>query len=639
MKPQLLITLLAIATSCLFAQRPPVDCKKAPMFVVNDSTGASYLHTLIIDNLGGMATLAPLPNSCGNYVNGIGYRLQDRMVYGCQGSDLIQIDGTGTAITLAKLSRDFVAGDVTPDGHYLVAWAINQLLIIDLVSGNYEETYIDFKLPPGMQTFVTTDIAFNPVSGILYGFDAALQRLATIDISTGKVTVEPFVMTDIFTGLPALFFDAFGNLWGIGTYYEEKYLYQLSTFTGAVLSKIPIDYITGGNRSDGCSCPGAFNFQKTAFPDHVSHCGSLDFVFTLSNRTGATQTGIGIEDWIPDGGTIEKIVKNPFGGQILSGIGTDYLLIENMAVPEGVDSLVIRLKLDDVPTGIYKNQATLKNVTIQSTQPENLISDDPRTHALFDSTAFFVDDLQNTLSADARVLCPGDATLLDGTMFGAKNYRWETGAQTPTLLATQSGTYLLEIQTECETGVDTFIVLDGGIQVSLRPDTLIQIGDTIVLQPDITGAGKFFDQLWTSNPEDAHQCKHCAYQAVYPYQKTLYNVLVTNEFGCTATDELIIDVERDLYVPNVFTPDGDGNNDLFLIYAKNQLQVVFFQIFDRWGSLVFERNQIQTNDESNAWNPQGQEKEFPIGVYTWIAEVLYPDGRREPLKGNVTLVR
>jgi hypothetical protein len=638
MKPLLLIASLLLSVTLIYAQRPPVDCKKAPMFVINDSTGASYLYTLKIDNVGGMATLEPLPNSCGNSVNGIGYRIQDRMVYGCDGGDLIQIDGTGAAKTVAKLSQGFVAGDITPDGHYLVAWIIDKLLLIDLASGNYEETKVSFKFPPGMESFITTDIAFNPVSGILYGFDVGLQSLVTIDIVTGKVTPEPFVHTDIFTGLPALFFDAYGNLWGIGAYYEEKYLYQLSTFTGEVLSKIPVNLITGGNRSDGCSCPGTFNFQKTAFPDYVSHCGSLDFIFTLSNRTGATQLGISIEDQIPAGGIIEKIVKNPYGGQVLSGLGTDYLLIENMTIPQGVDSLIIRVKLDNLSSGTYKNQAQLKNVIVQAAM-ETLVSDDPRTHTLLDSTAFYVENLPKTLKSKRLYVCPGATVELDATVLGAIAYQWENDANTPKITVENPGVYLVDIQTVCETAVDTFFVLDAGFQVEIGPDTTLQIGDTLVFHPILNGTGKYFEQYWTSNPNDVHQCAHCAYQAVYPSFKTEYSVQYSNEYGCTATDSRVLEVQRDIYVPNVFTPDGDGNNDLFLIYAKNQLQIDYFQIFDRWGSLVFERNKIQTNDESNAWNPQGQEKEFPIGVYTWIAEVLYPDGRREPMKGNVTLVR
>jgi gliding motility-associated-like protein len=638
MKPLLLIASLILSATLIHAQRPPVDCKKAPMFVLNDSTGASYLHTLKIDNVGGTANLEPLPNACGNYVNGIGYRLEDRMVYGCEGGNLIQIDGTGAAKTLAKLSVGFIAGDVTPDGRYLVAWTINGLFLIDLASGNYEETKIDFKLPPGMQTFITTDIAFNPVSGILYGFDAGLQALVTIDIVTGKVTPEPFVHTDISTGLPALFFDAYGNLWGIGSNYEEKHLYQLSTFTGEVLSKIPIYYNTGGKRSDGCSCPGTFNFQKTAFPNYVSHCGSLDFIFTLSNRTGATQLGISIEDQIPAGGMIEKIVKNPYGGQILSGLGTDYLFIENMTVPQGVDSLIIRVKLDNLSSGTYKNQAQLKNVILQ-TAMETLISDDPRTHTLLDSTAFYVENLPKTLKSKRLYVCPGASIELDATVLGAIAYRWENDASTPSIIVGRPGVYLVDIQTVCETAVDTFFVLDAGFQVEIGPDTTLQIGDTLVFHPILSGTGKYFEQHWTSNPNDVHQCAHCAYQAVYPSFKTEYSVLFSNEYGCTATDSRVLDVLRDIYVPNVFSPNGDGANEYFLIQSKNSLQIITWQIFDRWGSLVFERNHVETNDIASAWNPQVQEKELPVGVYTWIAEIGYPDGRTENLKGDVTVVR
>ena len=631
------ILILTLQVAMLYGQKPLVDCKKSPMLIFDDQNKISRLHNLSIDSIAGIATLNALPEISGQSINGIGYRLQDKMVYGCQGKSLIRIDGSGTAEVLATISQGSVSGDVTPNGRYLVLSTFTYLILIDLESGSYEEKKVYFTADGPNQALPTTDIAFNPVNGVLYGFDANERTLATIDIITGKIDRSPFVVTDITTGLAALFFDSFGNLWGCGAYFNEKYFYQLSAFNGEVLAKIPIVFDLGG-RLDGCSCPGAFNFQKTSYPLFASHCGVLDFIFTVSNRTGQTQSGIDLEDWMPAGVTIEKIIKNPFGGQVLSGEGTDYLLLENLAVPVGVDSIIVRVKLDNLPGGMYKNQAILKNVSIQPSQVENLLSDDPKTHILFDSTTFFVQDLQSTLQSDTRHLCPGAVIELNAMIPEGQHYLWDTGAATALIETTKIGTYLVEIQTACEAAVDTFYIVDGSVSLVLRSDTSLQIGDTILISALITSLGKFFQSEWTLTPEDPSFCNFCLEQRHSPLQDTEYNLSVTNEFGCTASEDLRVKVVRSIYVPNIFSPDGDGVNDIFLIHSKNPLTISYWQIFDRWGSLVFERHDIKTDDEANGWNPISLGRHLAAGVYTWIAEIKYPDGKKEKLIGDVTLL-
>ena len=106
----------------------------------------------------------------------------------------------------------------------------------------------------------------------------------------------------------------------------------------------------------------------------------------------------------------------------------------------------------------------------------------------------------------------------------------------------------------------------------------------------------------------------------------------------TASEDLRVKVVRSIYVPNIFSPDGDGVNDIFLIHSKNPLTISYWQIFDRWGSLVFERHDIKTDDEANGWNPISLGRHLAAGVYTWIAEIKYPDGKKEKLIGDVTLL-
>ena len=114
--------------------------------------------------------------------------------------------------------------------------------------------------------------------------------------------------------------------------------------------------------------------------------------------------------------------------------------------------------------------------------------------------------------------------------------------------------------------------------------------------------------------------------------------IVTNGFGCldTAYQQVIIDPDLLIYVPNVFTPDGDGVNDVFLPaldgFAVREYNLT---IWNRWGELIFE-----TDDEGQAWDGSLDGQEVQDGVYVWQIDLHAYDfvGRRR-LRGHVTVLR
>ena len=95
-----------------------------------------------------------------------------------------------------------------------------------------------------------------------------------------------------------------------------------------------------------------------------------------------------------------------------------------------------------------------------------------------------------------------------------------------------------------------------------------------------------------------------------------------------------------MYVPNAFTPDGDGLNDLFFVNGQdiNRDEYVI-QIFNRWGNPVYE-NSSYTNGTGNAWDGKDQSgKKLADGVYFYMIEVYdQPSGRRKNYNGQVTIM-
>jgi len=132
----------------------------------------------------------------------------------------------------------------------------------------------------------------------------------------------------------------------------------------------------------------------------------------------------------------------------------------------------------------------------------------------------------------------------------------------------------------------------------------------------------------------------------------IVTTVFTNSYGCDSivysiTTLLPYDschemvIPKNLFFPNIFSPNGDGMNDVFFIFSNqgSVANIPYFRIFDRWGGLVLERFNIQPNDPSAGWDGTENSKPASPGVYVWIAMIEHTDGKKQMLKGDVTLVR
>jgi gliding motility-associated-like protein len=110
--------------------------------------------------------------------------------------------------------------------------------------------------------------------------------------------------------------------------------------------------------------------------------------------------------------------------------------------------------------------------------------------------------------------------------------------------------------------------------------------------------------------------------------------------GCTDTDSITVFVQkvRDVYVPNIFTPNDDGENDFFTVYGGPEVQEVRLEVYSRWGELVF-RHIVGANDESAGWDGTFRGDRVSPGVFVWRAEILFVDGVKSGYEGNVTVLR
>ena len=126
---------------------------------------------------------------------------------------------------------------------------------------------------------------------------------------------------------------------------------------------------------------------------------------------------------------------------------------------------------------------------------------------------------------------------------------------------------------------------------------------------------------------------------VTPDTTMTYTITVTDTFGCQRTDTVTIKVQPIVcdmpfvFIPNSFTPNGDGQNDI--LYVRSDiLTECHFMVYDRWGEKVFE-----TYDQNIGWDGTFKGKECQRGVYDWYFKGTCKDGDELEQKGNVTLIR
>lgn len=98
--------------------------------------------------------------------------------------------------------------------------------------------------------------------------------------------------------------------------------------------------------------------------------------------------------------------------------------------------------------------------------------------------------------------------------------------------------------------------------------------------------------------------------------------------------------ENTIFVPNTFTPNGDNVNDVFYPYSASSTELIkSFRIYDRWGELLFERNNITANDISNAWDGSYKGASPHTEAFVWVIDAVCENGTINHLKGSVTIVR
>lgn len=232
------------------------------------------------------------------------------------------------------------------------------------------------------------------------------------------------------------------------------------------------------------------------------------------------------------------------------------------------------------------------------------------------------------------IICPGETVTLFAT--GGSSYAWTPAGSlsSPSSATTDATppsptTYQVVVTgpAGCTDTAYAFVDLFPMPWVSAGNDVTIEFGDATQLNG--TGEGLV---LWTP---DAFMmgCTDCFDPWVNPETTTLYTIALTDSNGCKAIDQVLVIVDGSLYVPNTFTPDGDGVNDNFYAFGL-EIDEFKLMVFNRWGEQIWEGNHIR-----DGWNGTYSGVQSPIDTYVWKLEYSELSGEKHKLIGHVNLVR
>jgi gliding motility-associated-like protein len=252
-----------------------------------------------------------------------------------------------------------------------------------------------------------------------------------------------------------------------------------------------------------------------------------------------------------------------------------------------------------------------------------------------------------TYSASDTICLGEDKQLQAG---GAQRYVWSPGTglnnatiANPVATPTITTTYRVVGYDNANCFTDTGYVT---IEVGRIPTVDIGDGGTFVagsivpLNPRL-GNGPFARYTWT--PTTGLSCADCPNPIVTVGTNITYTLQVTSPLGCSASDTVsfrVVCVQAEqVYIPNAFSPDGDGVNDVFMVRGKGLTRVKSFRVFNRFGQVVFERQNFPPNDPAHGWNGTINGVPASPDVYVYVAELLCTGGASYFQKGNVTLVR
>lgn len=263
-----------------------------------------------------------------------------------------------------------------------------------------------------------------------------------------------------------------------------------------------------------------------------------------------------------------------------------------------------------------------------------------------DTVAVTVKAKFNLTHSSSDSVCKGQSKKI--TAAGASTYSW-----TPTS-SLNNATSSEPVATPDSTTTYTVVGTDdvgcfkdtGYISIRVNPqptveaglDKTINVGQTIDLIPDISP--DVTQVIWS--PTTGLFRNFYPGVTVKPTENTEYTVEVKNRGGCAARDRVTVFVicnGANIFIPNTFSPNGDGTNDVFYPRGTGVFKIKSLRLYTRWGELIFEKSNFDANNPSYGWDGTNKGMQLTPDVFIYTLEVVCDNGSVLTHRGNIALIK
>ena len=255
-----------------------------------------------------------------------------------------------------------------------------------------------------------------------------------------------------------------------------------------------------------------------------------------------------------------------------------------------------------------------------------------------------------TINADTTI-CFGDQAHL--LAYGGETYLWTSNpagspidnntVHNPIVTPDTTTTYHVHIvENPCFTAdLSTKVTVIPTPVLAPMTETTIIAGNSVHLNADVTNGDAIVHYIWT--PSDSTlSCIDCPSPIATPTATTTYTVNVSTIEGCHSDGSVTIHIicnNSQVFIPNTFTPNGDGVNDHFFVSGKGLGLIKRMAIYNRWGELMFEARDINANDPGMGWDGTFRGSIIEPDVFIYVIDVNCETGEPFSFKGDISLVR
>jgi gliding motility-associated-like protein len=199
---------------------------------------------------------------------------------------------------------------------------------------------------------------------------------------------------------------------------------------------------------------------------------------------------------------------------------------------------------------------------------------------------------------------------------GIGDLSWDNGSNNDTLIISPiiDTWYYSVYSNSCGTVMDSIL-----IQVNALPQ-IIAIGDTTVVPLDNAFLSVTGGDIYTWSPSSGLDCSSCEEPIANVSETTVFYVVGTDANGCLGFDSVVVMIEAglEIFIPNVFSPNGDGENDVFAVEVAGELNNCSdLKIYNRWGQIIF----ISTGGNTKWDGHTNVGQAVPEGTYFFVVEI------------------